>query len=166
MKLLTATMQAAALAVAMPAAADEVSARGEYLVGIMLCADCHSPRDESGGPDLSRALTGGLGFEIPGEGIFWAPNLTPAETGLGAWSEEQIIAAFTTGTRPDGRILVPIMPWAFYASLTDEDARAIAHYLKSLPPVENAVPAPAEPGQAATAPYMQLIFPEAQNTKG
>jgi mono/diheme cytochrome c family protein len=166
MKLLVATAQAAVLALAIPVAADEVLERGEYLVGIMLCADCHTPPSDAGGPDMARALTGGLGFEMPGIGIFWAPNLTPAKTGLGAWSEEEIVEAIRTGNRPDGRILIPIMPWGFFASLTDEDARAIALYLKSLPAVENAVPAPVGPGQAAPAPYMQMVFPETPKPKG
>jgi hypothetical protein len=53
-----------------------------------------------------------VGFAIPGLGVFAGPNLTPdKETGLGNWTEDQIITAFTTGKRPDGRIPAPIMPY-------------------------------------------------------
>jgi mono/diheme cytochrome c family protein len=150
---------AMAVIAAQSASAEDLIDRGKYLVGIMGCADCHSPLDSEGGPDMSRALTGGIGFELPGLGIFWAPNLTPDETGLAAWSEAEIVTAIRTGIRPDGRNLVPVMPWPAFSSLTDEDAAAIAAYLKTLPPVENAVPAPVGPGEPALAPYFTMVFP-------
>ena len=61
-----------------------------------------------------------------------------------------IDAAFTTGERPDGRILVPSMPWRGYAHLTKSDAMAIAAFLKSLPPVSHKVPGPVAPGEPLT----------------
>ncbi len=68
-------------------------------------------------------------------------NLTPdKETGLGDWTAEQIITAFTTGVRPDGRKLSPIMPYMELANLSKDDAQAIAAYLKSLPPVKTRGP--------------------------
>lgn len=138
---------------------DPVVDRGEYLTKIMLCADCHSPQTETG-PDLSRAYSGGLGFELPGLGIFWAPNLTPATTGLAGWSEDEIVTAIRTGERPDGRVLAPIMPTRFFAALSDEDAYAIARYLRSLDPIEHAVPAPVAPGGTAAAPYLRMVVPQ------
>ena len=75
--------------------------------------------------------------------MFHGPNLTPDnETGLGKWTTDEIVAAFQTGKRPDGRELAPIMPWRNFASFTPEDAQAIAAYLKSLPPIANKVPGP------------------------
>ncbi len=141
-------------------AGDEIS-RGKYLVGVIGCADCHSPHTTDGALDLPNAFSGGMGFEVPGLGVYWAPNLTPASSGLGAWSEAEIVQAIRTGTRPDGRKLIPIMPWTFYADLTDDDVTAIARYLKSLAPIENAVPAPIGPGEAAPAPYLALVMPSA-----
>jgi mono/diheme cytochrome c family protein len=149
----------AAVLVPQNAIADPAIERGEYLAQIMLCADCHSPYTEEGGPDLTRALSGGLGFEVAGLGIFWAPNLTPAESGLAAWSEEDIVTAIRTGVRPDGRGLAPIMPTAFFAALTDADAHAIARYLKSVQPIENKVPDPVGPGGHAEAPYLTMVAP-------
>src|SRR5690606_20299991 len=97
-----------------------------------------------GKPDAGRFLGGSeVGFEIPGLGVFHGPNLTPDnETGIGSWSTQEIATAITTGKRPDGRMLAPIMPWHAFAKLTSQDVRAIALFLKSLPPVKNKVPGP------------------------
>lgn len=129
---------------ASPALADDAVARGKYLVTVISCGDCHTPGHLLGKPDLARALSGSdVGFEIPGLGVFHGSNLTPdKETGIGNWTEEQIVTAIRTGKRPDGRMLAPAMPWMSFAALSDEDARAIAVYLKSLPPVANKVAGP------------------------
>jgi mono/diheme cytochrome c family protein len=93
--------------------ADAQAERGKYPVTIAGCNDCHTPGYFLGKPDFSRALSGSdVGFTIPGFGAFIGRNLTPDEdTGLGNWTDEQIITAFTKGVRPDGRQLAPIMPW-------------------------------------------------------
>ncbi len=98
-----------ALAGAFPAPAQEGAGRGEYLVSIMDCGGCHTPGVFLGKPDMARFLGGSeVGFQIPGLGIFYPPNLTPdPETGLGRWSEADIIRAVRTGVRPDGRQLAP-----------------------------------------------------------
>lgn len=134
-------------------------ARGRYLVTVMACTDCHTPGTFFGRPDKTRFLAGSdVGFGIPGLGIFVPPNLTPdAATGLGKWSAKEIATALTTGVRPDGRILAPIMPWPSFAHLTPDDALAIALYLKSLPPVAHLVPGPFRSGQTPTVPVMAVI---------
>jgi mono/diheme cytochrome c family protein len=136
--------------------------RGKYLVTIMDCAGCHTDGALAGKPDPARHLAGSsIGFGIPGFGIFYPPNLTPdPKTGLGAWSEEDIVTAIRTGMRPDGRGLAPVMPWHSYSALTDEDALAVAAYLKSLPPVEHAVPPPTGPDEKAPAPYLSVVMPD------
>ena len=135
--------------------------RGAYLAQIMDCGGCHTPGALKGQPDMSRYLGGSdVGFEIPGLGIFYPPNLTGDATGAGSWSEDEIITAIRTGVRPDGRQLVPIMPWPHYAALTDEDARALARFLKNTKPVSNDVPDPVGPGQKAPLPYLTLKMPE------
>ena len=90
---------------------------------------------------MKRYLGGSdVGFSIPGEGVFVGNNLTPdADTGLGKWTEDQIVTAIRKGKRPDGSDLSPVMPWPAFAHLTDEDAGAIAAFLKSLPPVSNKI---------------------------
>lgn len=137
--------------------------RGEYLVTLASCSDCHTPGSLLGKPDMSKFLGGSdVGFVVPELGYFWGPNLTPdKETGLGNWSEAQILTALRTGTRPDGRKLAPMMPWMVYAKLTDDDAKAIVAYLKSLPPISNKAPGPLGANETPTAAYQQIIYPKA-----
>jgi mono/diheme cytochrome c family protein len=125
-------------------AADPEVERGKYLVTIAGCNDCHTPGYFLGKPDFSQTLAGSeVGFAIPGVGAFVGRNLTPdKETGLGSWTDDQIISAITAGVRPDGRRLAPIMPWQELSHLSSEDAHAIVAYLRSLPPVKNAIPGP------------------------
>jgi mono/diheme cytochrome c family protein len=136
--------------------------RGKYLVTIMDCTGCHTTGALAGQPDPAMFLAGStIGFEIPGYGIFYPPNLTSdAKTGIGAWSEQQIVDAIRTGVRPDGRGLVPIMPWPSYAALSDSDAKAVAAYLKSLPPISHAAPPLTGAGEKAPAPYLTVKMPE------
>ena len=159
---LLAGLAVVALCTASTAAMDEV-ARGKYLVSFGGCNDCHTPGTLSGGADMSQFLGGSdIGFEIPGLGTFVGPNLTPdKETGLGTWTTEQIVTALQTGVRPDGRTLAPIMPWRAFANLTKSDARAIASYLKSLPPIHHEIPGPFGVGEKPTVPRMTLIQPTA-----
>jgi mono/diheme cytochrome c family protein len=127
---------------AYPASADDAQvARGRYLVTISGCSDCHTPGALLGAPDMKRYLGGSdVGFSIPGQGVFVGQNLTPdKETGVGGWTDAQIIAAIRTGKTPDGRTLSPVMPYPALAHLTDEDAQAIVAFLKSLPSVSNKV---------------------------
>lgn len=142
--------------------------RGQYLVTLGGCNDCHTPGYFFGKPDMARFLGGSeVGFEIPGLGVFHGPNLTPdRETGLGTWSLDQIAAAITKGQRPDGRELAPIMPWHAFAKLTAQDVRAIALYLKSLPPVKNKVPGPFGPNEQPTSFVMKIVPPQAKHTDG
>jgi len=153
---------AAALIAALPAvgarAADAQTERGKYLVEISGCSDCHTPGSFLGHPDMARYLGGSdVGFSLPGAGVFVGPNLTPDKaTGLGNWTEQEIVTAFTKGVRPDGRILAPVMPWQGLSRLTKADALAIAAYLKSLPPVSNKVAGPFGPKQEPTVFVMSL----------
>jgi mono/diheme cytochrome c family protein len=142
-----------------PAAADARTERGKYLVTIGGCTDCHTPGNFFGHPDMTKFLGGSdVGFSIPGLGVFVGRNLTPdKETGLGKWTTQQIVTAFTKGERPDGRVLAPIMPWRALSKLTKSDALAIAAYLKSLPPVKHEVPGPFGPSEKPTVFVMTLV---------
>ena len=89
-----------------------------------------------------------------------APNITPDKaTGLGDWTEEQIVTALQTGMRPDGRVLAPIMPWRAFANLTPSDAMSIAMFLKSLPVVSHRVPGPFGPNETPTTFVMKVVPP-------
>jgi mono/diheme cytochrome c family protein len=148
----------AALPIIQVRAADPQVDRGRYLATIGGCTDCHTPGHFMGHPDMARFLGGSdVGFGIPGMGVLVGSNLTPdKETGLGNWSAQQIVTAITTGKRPDGRILAPVMPWRGLAALTTPDALAIAAFLKSLPPVNNKVAGPFGPSQVPSVPVMSV----------
>jgi mono/diheme cytochrome c family protein len=152
---------ALAFTAAATAHADDKLARGKYLAAIMDCTGCHTRGALVGQPEPAFTLAGStIGFEIPGLGFFYPPNLTPdAETGLGKWSEAQIVAAIRTGVRPDGRQLVPIMPYMSYAAMSDGDAQALAAYLKSLAPIKHAAPPMTAHAAGAPAPYLTVKMP-------
>ena len=148
------------IAVASTALAGGDAERGRYLAAIMDCEGCHSGRTPDGAIDPAQHLTGGtIGFELPGLGIFWPPNLTPRTGGLSDWTDEQVAAAIRTGARPDGRMLAPIMPWAAYAALTDEDAADLVAYLRTLPQSANEMPAPMAEGGQAPLPFFRIVPP-------
>ena len=129
--------------------ADSAADRGKYLVTVAGCNDCHTPGFFFGKPDMARYLGGSdVGFEIPGLGVFNGRNITPdKETGIGSWTDEQVAAAITTGKRPDGRQLAPIMNYAAFTYMTKEDVAAVVAYLRSIPAVNNKVPGPFKPGE-------------------
>ena len=151
---------AAAAFLTCPAYAEDTVARGAYLARIMDCGGCHTPGAFAGKPNAAMELAGAdVGFAVPGLGVFYPPNLTPdPASGLGNWSEAEIVAALRQGTRPDGRELV-VMPWRSYAALSDEDAFALAAYLKSMTPVANQVPAPTGADEKAPGPYLTVAMP-------
>lgn len=133
--------------------------RGRYLVTIMSCGDCHTPGTLYGAPDTTRRLSGSdLGWVGPW-GVVHARNLTPdSATGIGTWTKEQIVHALRTGNTPDGTQLAPIMPWMNFADILDEnDAMAIAAYLKSLPPITHKNLDRIPPGQKMTG--NNILFP-------
>ncbi|WP_448956072.1 c-type cytochrome [Labrys neptuniae] len=134
--------------------------RGKYLVTVAGCSDCHTPGTFLGHPDMGRYLGGSdVGFAIPGLGVFAGPNLTPdKETGIGNWSIQQIVTAITTGKRPDGRELAPVMPYKAFSHLSSADAKAIAAYLKSVKPVANKVAGPFGPTEKPSS-FVFAVMP-------
>lgn len=115
-------------------------ARGTYLMdGIVACGNCHVQRDK-GKPLPDKGLSGGMVFDEPPFKAY-APNITPdAETGIGKWTDEQLGRAIREGIRPDGSVIGPPMPIAFYRGVSDQDLKAIVAYLRAQPAVKNAVP--------------------------
>jgi mono/diheme cytochrome c family protein len=164
---LVALLGSTAMAVSvLPANAASQVDRGKYLVTVGGCTDCHTPGSFLGHPDMSRYLGGSdVGFAIPGMGVFVGRNLTPDnDTGLGKWTVKQIVTAFTTGKRPDGRTLAPIMPYDAYKNLTHRDALAIAAFLKSLKPVSHAVAGPFGPTDKVTVFVMDVLPADVYNS--
>jgi mono/diheme cytochrome c family protein len=122
-------------------------ARGSYLANAAFgCMACHSDVD-----DTKYALppkdgtTPGAGGQCWDESVHFpggvcAPNLTSdAETGLGAWTDGQIMRAIREGIGHRDEGLFPLMPYRDYAHVSDEDVRSIVAYLRSLPPVKRPV---------------------------
>jgi mono/diheme cytochrome c family protein len=157
-----AAVLAALLGTVAPASAESLVERGQYLAHIMDCGGCHNTGAFTPQPNLETPLAGSdIGFELPGMGVFFPPNLTPdKETGLGTWSDAEIITAFTTGVRPDGRPLAPVMPWMSYAHINPDDAAALVAYLRSLKPVQHKVPGPFAASDKPTAPYFTVVAPK------
>lgn len=153
---------AAVIHLAPAATAQDAVARGKYLVGIAGCNDCHTPGYFLGKPDMARYLGGSeVGFEVPGLGVFHGPNLTPdKDTGLGGWTDEQVIAAVTQGKHPSGRELAPVMPWHAFATLTPDDQKAIVAFLRTIPAVSNKVPGPFGPSEKPTGFILRVVPPQ------
>ena len=143
--------------------------KGKKLVNTLGCNDCHSPKVMTAMgpvPDTLRLLSGHQADEelpaydaailksyvlfnmnntatIGPWGTSFAANLTPDQTGIGNWSEEQFFQAMKHGKfkgLENSRNLLPPMPWQSYAQMDDEDLKAIFAYLKSIKPVNNLVP--------------------------
>ncbi|MES2003649.1 MAG: c-type cytochrome [Bacteroidota bacterium] len=145
---------------------------GEYLVSVIGCDDCHSPKKMGpNGPEViselrlsgfpkegklpetdTKSVQKGWALFAPdltatvGQwGISYAANITPDQTGLGNWKEENFLRAIREGKSKGlegSRPLLPPMPWYNYKNMTDEDLKSIFAYLKTIKPVNNVVPAP------------------------
>jgi mono/diheme cytochrome c family protein len=116
---------------------------GAYLAGpVAHCSECHTPAGADGRMDASRLFAGGFKFTGP-FGVSYSSNLTPdRETGIGAWTDAQIVAAIY-GVKPNGQPVLPPMPWPYYAGrIAEGDLKAIVAYLRSLPPIRNVVDRP------------------------
>lgn len=128
-------------ALGVPVLAETPVERGRYLVeSIAGCGNCHSLQN-AGGPIPGKELAGGPPMKEP---VFeaYAPNLTPDHaTGLGAWSDDEIVRAIREGISRDGRVMGPPMPFGLYRGIADDDVRAIVAYLRTVKPVANKVPA-------------------------
>jgi hypothetical protein len=155
---------------------EDLAKRGKYLVSIMGCNDCHSPKvmtPQGPVPDTNLLLSGHPSAIPAGPvdtttlkswvlfspmltaaagpwGVSFAANITSDESGIGSWSEAQFMKAIREGKYmglDNGRMILPPMPWPVYAQATDEDLKAIFAYLKSTKPVHNIVPPPIPPKQ-------------------
>jgi len=117
--------------------------RGKYLANaVAICFHCHSERDwasSPGGLPAAGRIGGGRVLH-PGFSLTF-PNITPdRETGAGTWSDEDFYRALTQGIGHDGRTLYIEMPYRQFSQLSDEDLASIIVYVRSLPPLHNALP--------------------------
>lgn len=120
--------------------------RGRYISEHLAhCQECHTPRTVTGALDRSRDLAGnedGIDGEL-------TPNITPdLETGIGKWTEDEIVTLLQTGFLPNFDNVQGLMALVIdgvaeggYKDMTKEDALAVARYLKSIPPIVHRVEA-------------------------
>src|SRR5690606_7232560 len=107
--------------------------RGRWLLTIGGCKDCHTKDD---GPEFA----GGNPFPTP-KGIVYSANITSDKvSGIGAVSDETLLAVFNDAKGKAAQDLY-VMPSAHYKGMTDEDKRALIAALRTIPAVDNAVPA-------------------------
>ena len=103
-------------------------ALGKYIFGAAAGCGCHT---EPGKPLNS----GGRRYDGP-FGTVYSSNITPdRQTGIGSWSDDEIIAAIRLGRRPNGERLIPVHPYPVFNGMAEEDLRSLVAYLRSLPPV-------------------------------
>ncbi|MBC8133798.1 MAG: cytochrome C, partial [Deltaproteobacteria bacterium] len=123
-------------------ATPERLARGQYLaVNALSCLHCHSPINPtrwSAAADLDLVGSGGLCLDeaagFPGK--VCSPNITAdPDTGIGAWTDGEIMRAIREGISRDGRPLLPFMNYLEYRQLPDEDVRSIVVFLRTLKPI-------------------------------
>jgi mono/diheme cytochrome c family protein len=142
----------------------EQVAHGRYLVELLGCGTCHTDGALIGEPRSDRRLAGssvGIAYSDPVHeprpGVVYPRNLTPdPATGLGRWSDEQMIRAIRGGVNKHGTASLLVMPWGAFSKMSDGDVRAIVAYLRSLPPVQHQVPQNAPPGTEAPAPFVHF----------
>lgn len=130
-------------------------ARGEYLSKMFGCPVCHVGWGEKG-PDFSKPFSGGM--EVPEKfGTWRGSNITPhTGSGIGTWKIEDVMAAVREGVRPDGSHLYPVMPYPNYNRMTDDDARALATYLRQVAAIDHVV----APNKDLKLPQVAVPKPE------
>jgi len=139
MRLASIGVVVAVLAWSAAASAETALERGRYLVqGPAACGNCHTPKGPDGLPLAGRELAGNQVVENNPAFKAVGANLTPdKETGIGSWTDAQIIRAIREGLMPDGSLIGPPMPIELYRRMSDEDVMAIVAYLRSVPAVSN-----------------------------
>jgi mono/diheme cytochrome c family protein len=121
------------------------AAHGQVLFALAGGCGCHTP-------DSGPVGAGGREIKTP-FGTFYGPNITPdRDTGVGDWSDKELIAAIRDGKSRLG-VESPVMPYYQYAGMTDGDAEDLVAYLRTLAP-ERRVNTPS----AVTIPMPRLAY--------
>lgn len=121
-------------------------ARGKYVFGAAGGCGCHT---ETKGP----VNAGGRRYDGP-FGTVYSTNITPdPETGIGRWTDEEVVTAIRAGRRPNGERLLPVHPYPVFNGMAAEDLRALVAYLRTLPPVRRA-----NRPRRITVPFFESVF--------
>src|SRR4029077_16636704 len=121
-------------------------ARGKYVFGAAAGCGCHT--------EPKGAANAG-GREVKGPfGTVYAANITPdRETGIGGWTDEQIITAIRSGRRPNGERLLPVHPFTSFHGMAGEGLKALVAVLRTVPPVHRA-----NTPKKFTVPMFERVF--------
>jgi cytochrome c553 len=110
--------------------------RGEYLVKMAACADCHTAQ-EKGQPIPGMEFAGGFLFHEP-KGDVVSTNISPSPSGIAYYNDATFIQALREG-KVGARPLRASMPWYFFGKMSDDDLRSIFAYLKTVKPVKHQI---------------------------
>jgi mono/diheme cytochrome c family protein len=129
----------------------ELVTRGRYVFAAAAGCGCHT---EAGKAEPGKTLNaGGRRYDGP-FGTVYSSNITPdKDTGIGAWTDEQIIAATRLGRRPNGERLIPVHPYPVFNGMAETDLRALVAYLRSVLPVSRA-----NQPKRITVPLFESVF--------
>lgn len=124
----------------------EQIARGKYIFGAAAGCGCHTAPKQP-------LNSGGRKYDGP-FGTVYSSNITPdPATGIGKWTDEQIITATRSGRRPNGERLIPVHPYTVFNGMAEQDLKDVVVYLRSVPPVDRATPA-----KKISVPMFESVF--------
>lgn len=113
----------------------DLVARGKYVFGAAGGCACHTS------PEGAGLNAGGAKFDLSFFGVVYSTNITPdAETGIGKWTDVQLVNAIRRGERPDGSRLFPIHPYKYLSNIADDEIESLVAYLRSVKPITSSVP--------------------------
>lgn len=121
-------------------------ARGKYVFGAAGGCGCHTEKDR-------QVNSGGRRYDGP-FGTVYSTNITPdRQTGIGGWTDDQIIAGIRLGRRPNGNRILPVHPYTVFNGMAEEDLRALVAYLRTVPAVNRQNQA-----KQITVPLFERVF--------
>lgn len=124
----------------------EQIARGKYVFGAAAGCGCHTVPKQA-------LNAGGRKYDGP-FGTVYSSNITPDPTsGIGRWTDAQIVTAIRAGRRPNGERLIPVHPYSVFNGMAEQDLKDLVAYLRSVPPVNKPTPP-----KKITAPLFEKVF--------
>ncbi len=121
-------------------------ARGKYVFGAAAGCGCHTVAKQP-------LNAGGRKYDGP-FGTVYSSNITPdPASGIGKWTDEQIITATRSGRRPNGERLIPVHPYTVFNGMAEQDLKDVVAYLRSVPPINRATPA-----KKISVPMFESVF--------
>ena len=124
----------------------EQIARGKYVFGAAAGCGCHTAAKQP-------LNAGGRKYDGP-FGTVYSSNITPdPTTGIGKWTDEQIITATRSGRRPNGERLIPVHPYTVFNGMAEQDLKDVVAYLRSVPPINRPTPA-----KKISVPMFESVF--------